>query len=163
MFRKLLSLVARNGSYVERGVHVYIGPTRMIVAPVHRNLAGIYYEQPAPIVLDGPPEALPLGTAFRRAYEAFSVKDADLGSTRKSDWPAYQASGLHSMKGFERQYTTILCYALNPSNAVFRASTAHPTLADIELSVSFNPLQDEGQIGSRLLQLAHAASPQPAP
>lgn len=163
MFRKLLGLLSAKGPRAERGVHVYIAGTRAIVAPVHRNLAGIYYEQPDPIVLHGPPGALPLGTAFRQAYEAFSVKDANLGSTRKSDWPSYKASGLRSMKEFERQYTTILCYALNPSNAVFRASTAHPALADIELSVHFNPLQEEAQIGRHLLQLAQAASPQPAP
>jgi hypothetical protein len=154
----LRGFLNRRATAVPRGVHVHVAADRVIVAATHQNLAGIYYEQPAARVIEGEPRAQILGTAVRQAFDAFSVKDADLSQARKSDWPAFQASGLKSVQEFERQYRTVHCYGLDPSNATVRASIAHPTRAGIELSTSFNPLQAPEEIGVQLLQLVAAAS-----
>lgn len=154
----LRSLFGAPQPSVPRGVHVYLGPDAAIVAATHQNLAGIYYEQADPQVLRTPIDPAQLGAAFRQAFDRFSVQDKNLRDARRSDWPAYQASGLRSLKDFERTYQTVLCYALNPSNAVVRASIAHPAHEGIELSCSFNPLLAPEVIGAQLLQLAKAAA-----
>ena len=75
---------------------------------------------------------------------------------KKSDWPAFKASGLTSLKAFEREYTAVLCEGLNPSNATVRASRLYPADRDLELSVTFNPLLDAEAVGATLLRLARA-------
>jgi hypothetical protein len=122
---------------------------------MHQVPGGIYYEQPGPVVVDVLQPA-DLGAAFRTAFDAFSLRGVDMATRKKSDWPAYIASGLRSMASFEREYTPICCASLNPSNAVVRASRLHPADPGMELSVSFNPLSHPEEIGSALLRLARA-------
>jgi hypothetical protein len=137
---------------------LYISHGSVIVAPLHKNVAGIYYEQATPQVLEGLPTAVQIGNAFRVAFDKFSIKDAQLHATKRSDWPAYRASGLHSMKAFEQTYRLVSCFGLNSSNAIVRAATAHPSCADIELSISFNPDLDAKAIGEHLIRLIEAVN-----
>lgn len=139
------------------GAHLYIAPGGIIAAAVHRNLAGIYYEQAAPVRMEGTPTAAQLGDAFRSAFDRFSIRDLNLRDAKKSDWPAFQASGMRSMKQFERGYRLMSCYGLDASNAVVRAAIAHPDGGGVELSVSFNPHLPAESIGDELMRLAKAA------
>lgn len=140
---------------VERMVRVYLSGSRCIVAAMHQVPGGMYYEQADPVVVEVRQPA-DLGAAFRTAFDAFSVRDRDMTRMKKSDWPAYIASGVRSMKMFEREYTAICCMGLNPSNAVVRASRSYPPDPALELSVAFNPLSPPGEIGTALLRLAQA-------
>ncbi|HEU4852892.1 MAG TPA: hypothetical protein VFT37_12135 [Telluria sp.] len=139
-------------------MHFYVSAKGVIAAAVHQNLAGIYYEQAAPITLEGMPTAMQLGDAFRTAFDRFSIRDTDLRNVKKSDWPAFEASGLRSIKEFERAYRLIGCYGLNGSNAVVRAAIAHPVESGVELSVCFNPLLPPAAIGEQLMRLAEVAN-----
>nr|WP_314857654.1 hypothetical protein [uncultured Undibacterium sp.] len=130
----------------------------MIIAAMHQNFAGIYYEQLTPFVIQGKPTAEQLGSAFRDAFNGFSIKDANLSGFNRSDWPAFKASDLHTVKEFERRFKSISCVSCNSSNAVVRASVAHPTHPSIEMSVSFNPLAAPETIGVSLLHLFEAAN-----
>jgi hypothetical protein len=143
---------------VERVVQLYVRGTRVIVAATHRSDAGLYYEQADPKVVEVR-EPAELGAAFRAAFDAFSLRDRDVTTVKKSDWPAYIASGLPSMKAFEREYTAIQCAGLNPSNAVVRASRVYPADPSMELSIAFNPLLAPGEIGALLLRLARVGVP----
>jgi hypothetical protein len=149
----LRSLFATRQPRAARLVRVYCAGTRCIVAAMHRNREGIHYEQADPVIL-AVRQPADLGAAFRTAFDAFSLRDRDLSTSKKSDWPAYVASGLSSMKAFEREYTAILCEGLNASNAVVRASRVYPRDPEMALSISFNPLLDAGEIGAMLLRLA---------
>jgi len=151
----LRSLFGTREQSVERVVRIYFSGTRSIVAAMHRNDAGICYEQPDPAVVDVRQPA-ELGVAFRAAFDAFSLRDRDLSGMKKSDWPAFKASGLPSMKEFEREYTAVLCEGLNSSNAVVRASRVYPGDAGMELSIAFNPLGEVEAVGAMLLRLARA-------
>lgn len=154
----LLSLFSRTRARAVRGVQLYFGPGSVVVAAMHQNLAGIYYEQADALVLGGAPAPAELGAAFRAAFDRFSVRDADLGDAKKSDWPAYRASGARSLKEFERAFRPVACYGLNPSNAVVRAATPHRALAGVELSVAFNPLGPAQDIGRSLWRLVEATA-----
>ena len=142
---------------VPRLVRVYFSEVRLIVAPMHQASTGVYYEQLEPIVIEVPVGPAEVGAAFREAFDRFSVSNHNVPGTKKSDWPAFQASGVRSMKAFERQYLPVLCEGLNRSNAVVRASVAHPTEAGMEVSACFNPLLAEEEIGTLLLRVASAA------
>ena len=152
------SLLSVSKSTAVRCVNLYVSSQRTIVAPMHQNFAGIYYEQPAPAVVEGAPTTARIGLAFREAFDDFSTKDTNLGEFKRSDWPSFKASGLRSVKEFERQYKTVICFGNNSSNSVVRASVAHPTRANIEMSVSFNPLLAHEAIGESLMQLIEAAN-----
>jgi hypothetical protein len=140
---------------VERVVRIFFSRTRAIVVAMHRNHAGIHYEQSDPMIVDVRQPA-ELGVAFRAAFDAFSLRDQDLSGMKKSDWPAFKASGVASLKAFEREYTAVLCEGLNPSNATVRASRLYPADRELELSVTFNPLLDAEVVGATLLRLARA-------
>lgn len=153
----LRSVFARTKPDPIRGAHLYFSTGSVIVAAVHQNAAGIYYEQAEPIVLQGVPSAVQLGDAFQAAFQKFSIGDASLHETRKSEWPAFQASGLRSMREFERLFRPMICYSVNSANITVRASVAHASCPDIELSISFNPLLAAEAVGERLMRLVKAA------
>lgn len=157
----LRSLFPARQKQVERLVQIYCSGSRFIVAAMHQVPGGMYYEQAAPAVIEVR-EPADLGVAFRTAFDAFSVRDRDMSSMKKSDWPAYIASGLRSMKAFEREYIAIQCLGLNPSNAVVRACRLHPADPAMELSITFNPLSDADEIGVALLRLACVTAAQAA-
>jgi hypothetical protein len=152
------SLFSRPKQAAIRGVNLYFSSSSVIVAATHQNADGIHDEQPTPVLLHGRPTAEQLGAAFRKAFDDFSVQDKSLREAKRSDWPAFQVSGVRSMKEFEKLFRPMRCYGLNTSNAVVRASVAHPTHDGIELSVSFNPLLGPDVIGGKLLQLADVAA-----
>lgn len=140
-----------------RGVHLYFSAGSVIVAAVHQNLAGIYHEQAGPVVLQGAPSAAQLGEAFQAAFQKFSMRDTGLRETRRSEWPAYRASGARSMKEFERLFRPMTCYSVNSSNVTVRASVAHASCPGIELATSFNPLDPAEAVGESLIRLVKAA------
>jgi hypothetical protein len=145
----------------QRAVNVYLSSSkdRVVVAPMHQNLAGIYYEQDNPLVLDSWPGPVELGNAFKRAFERFSVVDRDLSSRKSTDWPAFRASGDASVRSFEARYVLLSCHAMNASNSTVRAGSVHPTDPDVEISVVFNPLQSAQEVGGLLLKLFEVANP----
>jgi hypothetical protein len=149
----LLDSFLRRPPRVPRCVHVYVSADKAIVAAMHRNLAGIYYEQAAPVVLVGPSDAATLGAAFKRAFDGFSVKDANLRQHKRSDWPAYKASGLRTLKDFEARFRHVSCSGLDDANMIVQASTAHPGDKSISLNISFNPALPPSRIGEHLMQL----------
>jgi hypothetical protein len=143
-----------------RAVNVYfsLARERVVVVPMHQNPSGIYYEQADPLVLCTWPESAELGKAFRVAFDRFSMMDVDPRATKLTDWPAFRASGVVSVRVFKSRYMPVSCHALNASNSTVRASTTHPTEPEVELSVTFNPLQNPQDIGRQLLKLFEVAN-----
>lgn len=139
---------------MERSARIFLGPTDTIVVPMHRSAEGVDFEQSNPFVLPGSPTPTQVGEAFAKAFAAFSVVDASVPFTKRSDWPGFRASGCRSIKQFEDQYVALLCSSLNASNAVVRAAVSHPAGAEFEIAWHFNPLMRPEAIGEGLLRLA---------
>jgi hypothetical protein len=76
---------------------------------------------------------------------------------KKTDCPAFRASGPNSVKEFERLYTPVLCQSLNSANVLACASVSHPKHAGIALSTAFNPGLPPDIIGKNLLRFVEAA------
>ena len=71
---------------VVRVVRIHHSGARFIVAAMHQVPGGIYYEQRTPVVVEVHQPAT-LGAAFQTAFDAFSVRDMDMSSMKKTDWP----------------------------------------------------------------------------
>jgi len=94
---------------------------KVIVAPLNVNQDGICYEQEAVRVLDAGYSLADLGDALKEALSAFSERPRDLRLHKKTDWPAFRASGLSSVARFESEFLPVSVECLNASGAVARA------------------------------------------
>lgn len=132
---------------------VYVGPQSVIVASRHATPEGILYEQDSPTVLvAAAPQSV--GAAIKKAFEAFSVRAKNLRDSKKSDWPAFQASGAKSMKQFETEFRRLSVSHLSPSGAVARAELPLPGDEEFVVCTSFNPRLPDEEVGARVLALA---------
>src|SRR5258708_33671627 len=124
---------------------VCVGTRLVIVAPRHATLEGVLYEQDSPTVLtDASPVSV--GAAIKSAFEVFSVRQKDLRDWKKSDWPAFKASGAKSLKQFEAEFYQLSVSHLNSSGVVARAELPFPGDADFSISTTFNPPLSESDI-----------------
>jgi hypothetical protein len=133
-------------------VTVYVGEAAVIVAPLHATPEGILYEQDRPIVLSVDCGG-DVGAAVKSAFAAFSTRAQDLRSAKKSDWPAFRASGCKSIKQFEAEFRRIHVEYLNASGAVARAELAIPGDEEFAVSTAFNPRLADEEVGNRVLGL----------
>ena len=152
------SLFSRRAPDPVRGVQMYFSDASVIVAAVHQSPEGIYFEQPTPVLIGGRPAPEELGAAFQEAFQAFSLQERDLQRAKLTDWPAFRASGLRSVKAFQSSFRAMQCFGLNASNVLVRAVMQHPAHEDIELSVTFNPLLPPAVVGEKLLELERVAN-----
>lgn len=133
-----------------RSVNLYFSDSAVVVAATHQSTDGIYFEQVEAKLLEGPQSDQALGEAFKMAFEAFTVVVADLRGFKKSEWPAFQASKLRSIKQFETAFRPVACHGVNAANLIVRASTPHAQDPEIELSTSFNPSLPAEELGEKL-------------
>jgi hypothetical protein len=149
----LVTLFGRKKPPVAKGVHIYFSQAGIIVAALHQNFAGIVFEQKDARYIEGRPDAIQLGAAFREVFDRFSFKERDLRGAKKTEWPAFLASKLRSVKHFETSYHLMGCMSVNSSNSVVRAEIAHPAIDGIQLSLTFAPLLPPQTVGEQLLKL----------
>jgi len=157
MFSGIKKLINKSQPEQLHGVRLYFSEDGVIVAALFANLSGIYFEQPNAQFIPREVDAVKLGEAFKEAFENFAINDVNLRDQKKRDWPAFQASGLKTLKEFELSHRVASCFSLNSSNSIVRASVVHPKHADIEISVSFNPLLPAAKIGEDLILLSQLA------
>jgi hypothetical protein len=147
-------LIIRN-EFMDPFASVYFNTSTgvAIVAPMHENQDGIGYEQEAVCVLPAGHSPDDLGEALKHALSSFSEKPCNLRLTKKTDWPAFRASGLSSVARFEREFTRISVQYLNPSGAVARASIELKDDSGTGVYCSFNPRLPGRTIGDNLAAL----------
>jgi hypothetical protein len=137
-----------------------------LVAAMHVNQDGIGYEQEVVRVLPAGYSLADLGDALKRALSAFSERPCDLRLCKKSDWPAFRASGLSSVARFEREFLPVSVEYLNASGAVARAEVSLPDEEDLGICCTFNPRLPGEDLGRRLTALlrvfAHASKAEPS-
>jgi hypothetical protein len=89
-------------------VTVYLSENRnkVIVCPMTSPGKGHYVESAPLSVLPYHADAELLGQAVWNALLAFRTS-ADLGSSKKTEWPAFKASGAKSVSMFESEYVRV--------------------------------------------------------
>jgi len=128
----------------------------VVVATLARTSDGVCFSVPEGAVLLPWPTHEALGDAFRQAFSRFAMRDADLTKLKRTDAPAYKASGCRSVSEFERTYVAVYAQSVNDANIVVRACAQHPRFEQIELSTCFNPRLPSATIGKHLLDLLDA-------
>jgi hypothetical protein len=140
-----------------RRAHLYLAENRpAIVAPVHFNSAGIYYEQENPL-MDESSDWSALGASLRVSINRFAFRETNLRDTKKTDWPAFRASGCRSVRQFEDLYLRIDVVAVNEAELFYHASCQPHGEEDIKLQVTLNRYGKDEEV-DRLLRKLFKAS-----
>jgi hypothetical protein len=142
-----------------RRAHLYFAENRpAILAALHYNGAGIYYEQESPGILTEWRDPVVLATAARAALQRFSFRECNLRNAQRSECPSYLASRICSIREFERLYLRITLDALNEAELFYDASAEPHGETDLALHTSLNRHGDDSEFGRKLLRLFDSCS-----
>ena len=140
-----------------RCARIYLAENRpAIVAAMHFNSAGIYYEQDDPSVIESWRDGLALAGSLRSSLARFSLREENLRDMKKTDWPSYLASRCRSVREFESLYLCIQVMALNEAELFYDAHSQPRGENDITLHITINRHAPDVEIGRQLLKLFDA-------
>ena len=94
-----------------------------------------------------------LGAASRQVLARFCRKDRNLYGSKLTDWPAFKASRLRSVKQFEASYLRLHVVAVNEAAIIFEASAFPPKESEIAFRVTFTKGNSNEEVGALLLRL----------
>lgn len=123
-----------------RACHVYCNPNadRAVVAAVF-NHGGLLAEMPGGSTGVTLSDVAALHEAVAAALAACRFEENfDYSSQRKSDWPAYQASGWRTIKRFEAEFICLLVAGLNDQNLFYDITTPEFGKRSLRLTVTVN-------------------------
>jgi len=138
--------------------HIYLGAKDAIVAALHHNSAGIYFEQEGPAVIADWRQPLALGIALRDALERLSPQERNLRDFKKTEWPSYRASCSRSVREFESTYALISVQSVNEAALFYDACTQPHGDDDITLHVTLNRYGPDEEMGRKIIRLFDANS-----
>lgn len=124
-------------------VYVAFDDGRALLASTF-NHGGLFVEKPGGVRAVDTGDGITLGEAIIACMADCSFKPRfNYSSRKKSDWPAYQASGCRSMKAFERDFARYTVRSANDANIIW-------TLKSPELSGGFTIQSTVGMIHDAL-------------
>ena len=131
-----------------------------IVAPIYFH-SSADYEQDNPLVVESGEweEVVP---QLRTALGLFTFREANLRDRRRTDWPAYRASKLRSVRQFQDLYLRIGVYAVNEAELFYNATCQPHGEDDISLQVTLNRYGDDDEIARQLSKLFQVCMRWPA-
>jgi hypothetical protein len=122
-----------------RACNVYCRPEadQVIVASVY-NHGGLMAEKAAgaSIVMFSDPAKL--HGAVRAAHDACNEENFNYSDQKKSDWPAYLASGYKTMKRFEAEFIRLLVEGVNEKNYFYDVTTPEFGEFALHLTITVN-------------------------
>jgi hypothetical protein len=141
-----------------RRAHVYLGTTvkEAIVAALHYNSAGIFFEQDEPVVVADWRRSPGLAIALRSALDRFAPQERNLRDYKRTEWPSYRASNSRSVREFEATHICINVQASNKAEFFYDADVYPPGEEDISLHVMLNRHGSDEEIDRKLLKLFNA-------
>lgn len=142
-----------------RSARIYVGATvkDAIVAALHYNKAGIFFEQDDPEVVADWRNGPGLAVALRSALTRCSLQERNLRDQKKTEWPSYRASNSRSLRVFEATYLCISVRALNEAEFFYDAEAYPHGEEDIALHVTLNRHGPDKEIDRKLLKLFKAS------
>jgi hypothetical protein len=130
-----------------------LGVGSLIAAAIYDNHESACYEQEDAVVVEQWRSCEVLGTAAREVLARFCRKDRNLYGSKLTDWPAFKASRLPSVKQFEASYLRIHVMAVNEAALIFEATAFPPEESEIALRVTFTKGNSNEEVGALLLRL----------
>ncbi len=119
-----------------------------------RNHGGLIVEVPdGPVRLELGDDPAELGDATLTALRSCEAGGAvNLRDAKKTDWPAFRASGCRSVAAFERTYVAYSVCGANASNIIYVA-TSQPFGPDVSLTSSRSSGASADDAGAWLREL----------
>lgn len=116
-----------------------------IVVPLHHNgEGGFLVEDEMPEVLRPFPDAQALGRALGSALERSRVKpEVSHRDRKRTDWPAFKASGARSVKQFEADFIRILVSGVNEANLVYQIEGFPDAEAELRVLATASPKPED--------------------
>jgi hypothetical protein len=144
-----------------RNAHIYAATGRpTIVAPIYFH-SSADYEQDNPIIVDSG-EWEEVVSQLRTALGMFTFREANLRGQLLTNWPAYRASKLGSVRQFQDVYLRIAVYAVNEAELFYHATCQPHGENDITLQVTLNRYGEDEEIARQLSKLFQVCSRWPA-
>ncbi len=128
-----------------KACNVYCCPEtdHAIVASVY-NHGGLMAEIPGGASIAKFSDSALLNAAVRTALEACKYKEHfDYFFAKKSDWPAYQASGHKTIKRFEAEFIRLLVKGVNAKNLFYDVTTPEFGQLGMHLTITVNAYTDD--------------------
>lgn len=133
-----------------KACNVYCRPDadQVIVASVY-NHGGLMAEKPGGATLVRFSDPAALNIAIHAALDACEYEENfNYYNHRKSDWPAYQASGYKTMKHFEDEFVRLLVKGVNQKNLFYDVTT--PEFGDFKLHLTITVSAFTGEHGEAI-------------
>jgi hypothetical protein len=148
---------AINKEIIKR-VSLYISDKeqQIIIAPIYRNNAGIYYEQETCTTVKYPLDYVILADEIINHLTLFALKDKNLRDEKLSDWPAYKASKLKSVKTFEKSYLKIEIAGANEANIILVFEGVSLLDHDLTIKSSISLYANKTSIGKLVMKIYSA-------
>lgn len=126
---------------------------QIIIAPHHINIDGIRYEQDTCTVIDYPADNLILGSEAIRNFDLFSLKDKNLRDEKESEWPAFKASHLKTIKSFKQTYARMRIDGANDHNITLVIKVSCASNNDLLITSSIVPTASKESIGELIIKV----------
>jgi hypothetical protein len=124
-----------------------------VVAATAVDDAGIRYEPDYANLLPFSSSLASVGQEVISVLDRFCHKDRNLRNLKKSDWPAFRASGLQSVRAFEQDYSFIAVERDESRLTITRFEQDHAAADAVHLTARCSA----EAVGSGLIQLAKRA------
>lgn len=116
------------------------------------NHAGLTAEIPGTAQLCAGRDVDELGRVVTKALDGCIWQpNFDYSESKRSDWPAFQASRESSLAGFERRWVQVGVRGANDSNATWIVETRTGLDYSLSLTASVAPATDTARLGSAIL------------
>lgn len=136
-----------------RGCNVYISRKsgKVLVASLFNN-AGLWAESPTP-VMESLGEAEVLGAQVKEQLAACVFQpEFNYRDRKKSEWPAYVASGLRTTTAFEKEFTKYIVHGANEANIILVAESEQMN-NEFTMRSSVNAFADALATGEWMLRM----------
>lgn len=134
-------------------VYLCVEKKSILVTPFFINDSWVYHEQEEIETLDYDISDENFGEAIKRNLDKFRVKEDDLTKRKLTDWPSYKASGLKTVKEFEKKYLRISISGANEANLILDLDADMKSKYEINLRTTISAYAKCEEIGFRLRKL----------
>lgn len=125
------------------------GPT--LVAGVF-NHEGLFTEQPGQVTSVPHGDVIALGRGIQDAIGSCVFRpEFDYRTLKPTDWPAFQASGLRTVKAFKREYDQLQVRGANAKNIIYAVEGAAKGQFDLHVAGSVSASASDEEVGAAVL------------
>ncbi|HEU4699668.1 MAG TPA: hypothetical protein VFS40_10835 [Gemmatimonadales bacterium] len=135
-----------------RGCTVYFAPGHdtVLVAALF-NHGGLFAEQPDGVARCATGDVPALGAAARAALAACRYEPAfDYRDRKRTDWPAFRASGCRSVREFEQLYVPFGIRGANEANLAYVIESPPYGACAVSLTATTDAHGEDARLGERI-------------